>query len=346
MTDQDTHQTHRANGAADSDAGIERLLRLAGPRPAASADRAARVRTVAHDAWRASGRARSIRRRAVAGIGALAAAAALALAVVWQPRDAARTPSPAGDAARLLAATGPVTAGSETAATLRLGDALAPGATIRTGGGLATVALSGGGELRLDAETVVGLRGEREVTVERGAVYFDSGAGTGSAALAVRTAFGVVRDIGTRFEVRVSPGGMRVRVRDGAVQYEHDAVRQTATAGTELMVSAEGPVTARPAAPYGSEWGWVQRAAPAFRVEGRTLAAFLRWVSHEGGWDVQLADAALERAAATITLHGSIDGLTPDEAVATILPTCGLAHRMEASRLIVFRPSSTKGESR
>ena len=339
MSDQDTHQTPDASGSANPD-GLERLLRLAGPRRMVSDDRALRVRTAVHDAWRASVRARTIRRRAVVGAGALAAAAVLALAVVWRPRDAVRPPSPGGAAGRLLVATGAVTTGPGTP--LRRGDALAIGTTMRTGAAaLATVVLSAGGELRIDADTVVELRGERELIVERGAIYLDSGPAATGGSMRVHTALGVVRDIGTRFEVRVRDDELRVRVREGAVLYERgDDVRRGATAGSELVVSGAGSVETRPAASYGSEWGWVQRAAPPFLVEGSTLAAFLGWVSHEGGWTVQFVDAALEHTAATITLHGSIDGLMADEAVAVILPTCGLAHRTDAGRLIVFSASS------
>jgi ferric-dicitrate binding protein FerR (iron transport regulator) len=342
MNDQDEHHAHEATRAAESDEGLERLLRLAGPRQTVSADRAARVRTVVHDAWLSSVRARTIRRRAIVIMGALAASAVLA--VVWRPRDAAHPLLPPRPAGHLLAATGLVTTGAKVAP-LRPGDGLTIGTTMHTGAGaLATVVLSGGGELRVDAETVVALRGERELRVERGAVYIDSG--TAGESITVRTAFGVVRDVGTRFEVRVRDRGLRVRVRDGAVQYERDALRGGATAGTELVVSAEGSVETRSAAAYGSEWEWVQRAAPTFRVEASTLAAFLRWVSHEGGWRVQFLDAALERAAATITLHGSIEGLTTDEALAVVLPTCGLAHRTEGDRLIVFATSASSGGKR
>jgi hypothetical protein len=36
-----------------------------------------------------------------------------------------------------------------------------------------------------------------------------------------------------------------------------------------------------------------------------------------------------------IVLHGSIDGFTPEEALAAVLPTCGLTFRREGERLIV-----------
>jgi hypothetical protein len=36
-----------------------------------------------------------------------------------------------------------------------------------------------------------------------------------------------------------------------------------------------------------------------------------------------------------IVLHGSIDGLTPEEALGAVLPTCGLTFRLEGERLIV-----------
>ena len=76
--------------------------------------------------------------------------------------------------------------------------------------------------------------------------------------------------------------------------------------------------------------------APGFDIEGRSLEAFLSWVSRETGLRTDLHDEDTVRAA-EIDLHGSIDGLTPVEALAAVLPACGLKHRIDAGTLQIER---------
>jgi ferric-dicitrate binding protein FerR (iron transport regulator) len=144
----------------------------------------------------------------------------------------------------------------------------------------------------------------------------------------VRTPLATARDIGTRFEVRLLDSGMRVRVRGGLVRLEHRGATYEATPGVELTATA-GILQRRVAALHGPEWDWTLRVSPPFALEGRTLGSFLQWVEREGGWRPRFADPALERSSSSIVLHGSVEGLTPEEALAVVLPTCGLRHRVD-----------------
>src|SRR6185295_12920878 len=284
------HQRTAADGASQSDEAIERLLRFAGPRQAADTERARRVRAAVHDVWRGEIRRRGRLRWWTIGGAGLAAAAAVLITVSLARRDAGSTPSPRPDApaARLVSAIGSivVTGGSTTA--LGVGDAVPIGAQVETGAGvLATMLLTNGGEVRVNQGTVVHFTAARDLSIDRGAVYVDSGSRGGS--LTVRTPLGVVRDVGTRFEVRLIDDIWRVRVRDGLVRYERGVTRQDADAGAELLVRPDGTLLKRPAAMFGAEWAWIVRAAPAFQVEGRTLAAFLDWVTRESGRRIEFA---------------------------------------------------------
>jgi ferric-dicitrate binding protein FerR (iron transport regulator) len=350
MTDIPRPSTETRGGQAH-DETVERLLRLAGPRETAAAERVARMRGPVHEAWRQSVRRRAQRRWFLYGGAGLAAAASLLLAVSLL-RSGGGDVTPVAEtspAAQLVAATGAVRltarSGAATADdTLRVGQAVQTGASLRTGEGvLATLSLAGGGEVRLDAGTAVTLQPNREITIERGAVYVDSGSDRGAAPLVLRTPVGLVRDIGTRFEVRIVEAGARVRVRDGAVRIERGTARDDAAAGTELVAHADGRIERRELARHGAEWDWVARAAPPFRVEGQTLAAFLDWVTREGGWTVRFADAALERASRTTVVHGSIEGLTPTEALDVVLPTCGMTHHLDADHVVLERPRAAGG---
>ena len=83
-------------------------------------------------------------------------------------------------------------------------------------------------------------------------------------------------------------------------------------------------------------WQWVQEIAPSFAIEGRTLGEFLAWVGRETGWQVRWLDAGAAPRALAVVLHGSVEGLPPEQALAAVLPTCGLAHRLEEGAVVVF----------
>jgi hypothetical protein len=72
-----------------------------------------------------------------------------------------------------------------------------------------------------------------------------------------------------------------------------------------------------------------------FVLEGATVSAFLEWVSREQGWRWEYADSAARRIAERAVLHGTIDGLSPEEAVRAVLPALALTSRRDGDRLIV-----------
>jgi ferric-dicitrate binding protein FerR (iron transport regulator) len=162
--------------------------------------------------------------------------------------------------------------------------------------------------------------------------------------LEVHTSFGVVRDIGTQFEVRVSDSSLRVRVRSGVVEVRRgprgDEV-SSARPGTELTVGPTG-ASSRAVMAYGPEWAWAASLAPAFEIEGRTLGAFLEHLCREQGWTLAYADPQLTRAASGIILHGPTTGLQPSEALAVVLATTGLTHRLRDGELLVARDSQSR----
>jgi ferric-dicitrate binding protein FerR (iron transport regulator) len=297
------------------------------------------VRAAVEGEWRAEARARLLRRWTGAGGAMLAAAAALFLAV--QTRSTVAPPSMppvSTPIARVAAARGPVTtaiAGGR-AVVAAVGQAIAAGSNIRTNAtSRATVALTDGGEIRVDTDTSATLVDARTVQLERGGIYLDSGAYT-PGSFTVRTASGTVRDIGTRFEVRVGGRDLRVplsiKVRDGAVQLERAGRIDRAPTGTELVALADGTVSTRSVDPFAADWAWTTEAAPPFTVENATLEAFVQWAAKEGGWTIEWSDALRQRARTTI-LHGAIAGMTPAEALGVVLPTCGLSPEFVHGRL-------------
>lgn len=262
---------------------IATLVRLAGRRPGVDAERTARVRAAVAEEWRASVRRKRWTRVAVAA----AIAATIAGVLLMRPR----TELPASVPARLV----------ETS-------------------GAATSLDWNGGTLRLDRDTQLRIDSERTATLLRGAIYYAND--TPGVAVSIHTPFGDVRDVGTRFELRLRDDALRVRVRDGAV-----IVRgTTARAGTELVANRTS-VTSRTVPTSGEEWAWIENAAPPIVLEGKSLDEVLQRVAIEKG-------LTLERSGPDQTLHGEVP-LSVSEALDAATAAAGVTYRIEGDRLIV-----------
>jgi ferric-dicitrate binding protein FerR (iron transport regulator) len=194
--------------------------------------------------------------------------------------------------------------------------------------------------LRLAAGTAVRLAAAHHLDLERGAIYLDTGAAGGGTPLEVRSPLGTATDIGTRFTVALAEGaggGLRVRVREGAVAVEGAGRRYVAPAGQEVVLRPDGSVARHDVPPYGEAWRWVVAAAPAFAIEGRSVAELLDWVASETGWSIRFADDAVAAEAEAIVLHGSMGELPADEAPFAVLPGAGLEAELDRGTLLVRR---------
>lgn len=325
----------RLGAAADrlGDDEIAELIRSSGPRAPLPEIELAAIRAKTCAAWENEvGASKRQARRAWTQRLAIAAAAAGALLLVWLLRDRA-VPMPPTEVATVAHVVGslsvePRGAGAEL---VSAGASLPAGATLMTRerGSRGAIHLTGGIAIRLDEATRVTLVSASEIHLAEGAVYVDTGSTRGVGkreAIEVRTAAGVARDVGTRFEVRVLSGvrAMVVRVREGVVIVQRDGAREEVPAGFEGTVGEAGEITTRPASAWGSGWEWIFGAGPPYEIEGRTLAEFLDWVEAETGWIVRYATPSIESRAREIVLHGSIERMRPDEAPFAILAGSGL----------------------
>jgi ferric-dicitrate binding protein FerR (iron transport regulator) len=271
---------------------VATLVRLAGRRPEVDAERTARVRAAVANQWRATTRRRRWTRVAVAA----AIAATVGGVMLTRPR----TEPPA-------AVVKPV------AQTAKVRDLTTPDD--------ATTSVQwNGGTLRLDRGTQLRFDAARTATLLRGAIYYANDAP--GVAVTIRTPFGDVRDVGTRFEVRLGEDAVRVRVRAGAV-----IVRgTTARAGTEL-VAGRTSTASRTISTSGEEWAWIENAAPPIVLEGKSLDEVLQRIAIEKG-------LTLERDGPDQMLHGNVP-LSVGEALDAATAAAGVTYRIEGDRLIV-----------
>lgn len=336
--------------STSDDATVARLLRLAGHRPDVPTRDAEIVKRAARGEWMRTVKAERRRTFFYRGTAGLLAAAALVLLVLNV--DIGRTSS-LEPIATVEMATGLVRASAEqgSPADLVSGETLLPGTVVETGplgGGVASAParvafrLADGTSLRLDAGTRVRLLSGNSLSLDHGALYADSGPNAPASAhsLEIHTPFGIARDIGTQFEVRLddSSNGLEVRVREGEVILDReDHASHTVGAGFELAVLPDGSVAQTPISPFGPEWDWTLGALPPFDAAGKPLHDLLTWAARESGWRLRWADPALAAEFSSITVHGSIDDMTPEEAAGVFLSASGLAYRLEDGVFLVER---------
>jgi ferric-dicitrate binding protein FerR (iron transport regulator) len=328
------------NRPDDPEAMVRALLRQ--PRQATvDAARAARVRPAVHAAWKdAAGGTRNWKRWVpIAAAAVLVFAIALPLANWLRGRGALQPPI-----ASTVFVTGEVVLRLDGQARAgRLGEELWPGTRITTHGGRAAIVLANGVELRLDSNTDLTLDAEARMSLARGALYLDSSRRTGPpepVAIAARGT--VIRDIGTRYEVRLSDHELRVRVRDGRVEVASTFGRREADRGGQLRVTSFG-ILSGPASISGADWDWIVRATRPPQLEGRPLPEFLAWAEREGGRPIRFADPALERANAATIVYGAIETLTVEEALDVVLPSCGLARLTDGDAITIVSADDARG---
>jgi hypothetical protein len=329
----------RTGGTPESDDRIAQLIRAAGARPAVPAERAERVKAAVREHWRAGIAGRQGSRRLV-GWAALAAAV---LAGVWLSsslwlRVGSGTGSVASmrvetvrSAARVLRSPG------SSPALLSVDESVSVGSEVTTGpdGGVALTTHSGH-SVRLDRDTRIRVLADSTIALVLGAVYVDSGAEP-RGSLDIRTPVGTVRDVGTQFETRLAADGLTVRVREGSASIAAPSGAVEVEAGWEVAVDPSGRTTRREIRPDGPEWDWVRAVTPTIEIEGLAALEFLHWASRERGLALSFADSALAAEAAGILLDGSIAGMSVEQALDAVLPTCALRHRVSDGVLLVDR---------
>lgn len=318
---------------------VAELIRVAGRREPAPDHVVSALRRATDATWRRQLANRRRRRSVLAAAAALAALAAglvLFLEGPLAPRASIAEVERVDGAARLI--------DSETERALEPGDTLYEGMVVDTGGppqpARIALRLADGHHLRLDANSRLRLESSSRAELQRGTLYGEAGGDGG--ALEIGTRWGTVRDLGTRFEVRVGTDSLRVRVREGRIRLEQNGASRDVDAGAELRVHPDGSLELVPTPTYGESWSWILGVSPGFDIEGRHLREFLDWIAGETGWQIDTAPGTFDGG--PTVLRGSIAGLGPSEALGAVLPGCGLRYRLEEGRLLI-EPEGSEAEA-
>jgi ferric-dicitrate binding protein FerR (iron transport regulator) len=322
-----------------SERDIERVLKAAGRRERAPTEIENAVREHLRAEWHAVVAERRGRRRRIASL-ALAASLLVAVLGAWLATDRSGAQVPVATMA--VALDGVEVRSNWLRGWQRAGAGrpLSAGDILRTGAnGRAALVLAGIASARLDHGTRLRIAAADRLVIESGALYVDAGA-SGDSRLAVETPAGVVRHIGTQYEVRVEGTDVRLRVREGRVEWRSNAGNvENGRAGEQLTIAADGAVSRAQAPRFGESWAWIASATPAIDIEGRPLAEFLVWAGRELGREIVFATPAVAEEASSIVVHGSIDGLTPVQALEAVLETTSVRGTLAGDRIVVRRES-------
>lgn len=179
------------------------------------------------------------------------------------------------------------------------------------------VRLAGGARLWIEEGSRAVLEFPNVVRLEYGTVLVST---DGGATVTIRTAAGDFRPVGTRFEVRVAEE-TSLRVIEGRVAFG----AQTIGANESLVVRG------------GREVVRLATAMPA--IEGRTLLSFLETLARDQGWTLRFATRNAEALCRNAILHGSVEKLTPVEALQTVTLSSGVRYDLAGSILTISEPS-------
>jgi len=325
-----------------ADESTARLLAIGRPRRAIPPGARERVHAAVHEAWRDATRER---RRKQAGRRwqlPVALAASVALAGVLIARFPAETVAPPAPVATVALVRGALIGADGTR--LRPGTALTAGVSLSTdGAGRAALSLADGTSLRVDHDTRLTLTADARMRLDAGAVYVDTDtAGSTGDGVTIVTPYATATDLGTQFEVRLADEAALIRVREGKVAIAPTTTEarghHVAPAGRAARVAADGEIEASDISAHDASWAWAQSVAPAFDTAGgRKLGEFLRWSARELGLELHYSGDT-GAAAAAVDLSGSLEDMTPGEALQAVMATTHLAYRVQDGRLEVYRP--------
>lgn len=319
-----------------NDDDIARVMKAAGPRERPPAEIEQALRESLRGEWRTVVAERHGRRRRTAlalaaGVMAAAIGTWLVIPDVGEPTQTVGTVALASGELRVRSGRFGRWEQVNGGQPLRTGQVLATGPA-----GRGALELAGGISARLDHGTEVRVAAADRLVIDRGAIYVDAGAdSTGAAPLEIVTPAGSVRHLGTQYEIRVIDSTVRLRVREGRVLWNSDAGSVTGEAGEQLIIAAGGGIERGRVPLFGETWDWTAAAAPAIELDGMPLGEFLDWAARELGRRVEFATPEVAREAGSVVLHGSVSGLTPAEALATVFATTRMQAVLEDGRILV-----------
>lgn len=195
--------------------------------------------------------------------------------------------------------------------------------TIRTGmNSFASINMNNGLNVRISENSQIELLAIDEVTANSGIVFVNTQSSLNPGnVITISTPFGEVKDIGTQFQVKITPIDWQIQVREGQVEINDGAEQHFASKNERIAISADDSVQVTEISSDDASWEWTQEVSSAFDLEGSRLSEFLNWVGIETGKEIEYQSEIARISAHLTILHGSVEGLKPIDSLATVLMT-------------------------
>ena len=176
-------------------------------------------------------------------------------------------------------------------------------------------ALSDQSQIRLNANTILHLDSLQQINLLKGEIYHDADT-QNAKQLLIKTPFGNVEHIGTRYAVSVNDSALTVKVRNGLVKLASDAITTTLEKGELLELNRQGQFVEKSITPYDNTWSWTKQAMNLAKLNHQSLAQFVTWYAHENGLEVQWNN--LQSKAKNINLTGDFSKLNDEQLLKTV----------------------------
>lgn len=328
------------------DKSLENLLRLAGERAEIPLAIESRVHHRVQEEWRASSaipngdrvyaevqktwrhdawRGRILRWFAPIGV---AASAVLAFVLLSQPEPV--PPLAVATVADVVAQT-PSSVGYQEGSLVFEGELVSTG----PGGGVSLL-LARNVSLRIDENTRIRVDAADHFTLLDGRIYADTGQFIyRDGGLRIDTAFGIVSDVGTQFAVTADSVSLDISVREGRVELAAGSDIHAARMGQRLSLEQGEGASIASLDTHDPYWNWIADLTPTFDTSNKSLLDFLKWAARETGRELRFKTDESRMFAMRTDVHGSVAGLTPDEALVAILSTTTLIYSIESDKVVL-----------
>jgi FecR protein len=322
---------------ADPDS-VAALIRAVGRRSVPPREDYERVLGASRAAWQRAVRQRA-RRRWTYALAAGLALVMLGAGVLRQVNDL----HPTVVAGTLTTVSGAVFAGSAAGEEWRWlnesGVSLVAGTRLRTDPtGRAALRLLPDTSLRIAGSTHLLLQPGNRVELLEGRIYLDTGSAH-SGTVEIVTRFGILRDVGTQFEVLANGTNLRVRTREGAVTLTRgrsEAVLQC-DVSEELRIDSQGHIERGRITSYGAEWLWAELLTEPLQGPELSLLQFLDWAAREMGRGLRYDSPETEARVSKVILHGTPPDLAPAQALEVALATTDIGYSLLDDGTILLR---------
>jgi ferric-dicitrate binding protein FerR (iron transport regulator) len=337
-----SEESDKQVSAVDDDTALASIIKLAGERPdipmavesrvyhrvqeewqnATASPNSDKVYRKVHSTWR---RGNLMRWLLPAGV---AATAIMATVFMSQP-----DPVPL----RVVATVSTVIGAEPFSATYASGSVVYAGDVIATGEGEGlSLLLARNESLRIDENTQLRVDATDQYTLLSGRVYADTGQFIyRNGGLKIDTPLGLVTDVGTQFSVTATNESLDVAVREGRVDVQTASQVHAARMGQRMLLAPGEGAAVTDLDTHDDYWDWIVDLTPAFDLTNRSLLDFLKWAARETGRELVFISDESRMSAMRTDVHGSVSGLTPEEALQAILATTTIRYRIELDKIII-----------